>query len=270
MNETEIAWTDLTWNPWSGCKKVSPGCAHCYAETLAEQKRGTAAFPNGFDLTWRPHKLREPKSIKKPSLIFANSMSDFALESATDEMRDLVVDIIEATPQHQYQVLTKRPENLLRYSKRRRLPSNFWAGVTVEDFPRASRIDVLRQVDVEVRFVSAEPLLSSLAGVDLSGIHWVIAGGESGLHLQDPKVAARRALVEKVDGKWVPRADGVQWCREIRDMCSAGGVAFFFKQWGGVRPKSGGSHLDGKEHHNFPRVPSGHVRRPNLLPLFSP
>jgi protein gp37 len=139
--------------------------------------RGTSAFPKGFDLTLRPHKLVEPYRLKKPSLIFVNSMSDLFWEAIPDDYRDRVLDVIEDTPQHQYQVLTKRPEKMLEYSHRRKLPPNFWAGVTIECNRHVGRADILRAVDAEIRFVSAEPLLDDLSALELSGIHWLISGG---------------------------------------------------------------------------------------------
>ena len=148
MNQTSIAWTDYSWNPTSGCVKVTEGCKFCYAETIAEKFRGGRAFPNGFDLTYRPHKLREPFTLK-PSRIFVNSMSDLFWESIDDTYRDQVLDVIEPPLQHQYQVLTKREGELLRYSRRRALPANFWAGVTVESTRTVARVEVLRQVPAE-------------------------------------------------------------------------------------------------------------------------
>lgn len=257
MNDTKIAWTERTWNPASGCVKITAGCKHCYAETIAENKRGTPAFPNGFDLTLRPHKLREPLAIKEPSLVFVNSMSDLFWEQIDDPYRDRVLDVIEQTPRHQYQVLTKRPENLLRYSRRRKLPGNFWAGVTIESQDTADRLDLLRQVDAEIRFVSCEPILTPIDFGDLSTIQWMITGGESGTHLAKPEVAAKRALVEKVQGRWIPRPERVDWIRSIRDQCLAAGTAFFHKQWGGVRADAGGRVLDGRTWDEFPRYPSG-------------
>ena len=191
--------------------------------------------------------------MKEPSLIFLNSMSDFAWEQIPDAYRDQIVDVIEATPQHEYQVLTKRPKELLRYSRRRKLPQNFWAGVSIENQDYAWRADILREIDVELRFLSLEPLLGPLS-LDYEGIHWAIVGGESGKHLADPKYADR-ALVEKVDGKWQPRADRIDWVRQIRDDCRAANVPFFFKQWGGVRPGSCGKTLDGRTWKEFPRLP---------------
>ena len=266
MNDTEIRWTTLTWNPCSGCEPVSPGCAHCYARQLAENKRGTSAFPNGFDLTMRPHKLSEPTKVKTPSLIFVNSMSDLFWERIPDSYRDRVLDVIESTLQHQCQVLTKRHENLLRYSRRRKLPANFWAGVTVEDQKRADeRIPALVQVDVPVRFISVEPALSL---VDIgrwthgknnafggNGIQWAIWGGESGCHLMDVKTRDARGMATRDErGKWAPRMDRADWPRALRDTCVRDGVALFFKQWGGVRPTSAGHDLDGRRWEQFPAV----------------
>jgi protein gp37 len=253
VNETKIRWTEKTWNPWSGCDRVSPGCRYCYAETLAEGKRGSPAFPRGFELTLRPHKLREPKALKKPALIFVNSMSDFFWDAVSDEERDKVLDVIEATP-HEYQVLTKRPANALRYSRRRKLPRNFWIGVTIENQATAVRLDVLKKIEAEIRFVSAEPLLSPLT-LDLSGIQWLISGGESGRHLSDPVIAEQRALAMRVGSRWVPREDRIDWVRALRDQCAFFGTAYLHKQWGGYRPDSAGHVLDGRTHDDYPRLP---------------
>ena len=252
MNETAIAWTDLTWNPASGCERITEGCKHCYAFTFAERKRGTAAFPNGFDLTIRPHKLTEPLKLKTPSRIFVNSMSDLFWEAIPDSYRDQVLDVIEQTPQHTYQVLTKRPEQMVAYAQRRRLPPNVWLGVTIEANRHVGRADLLRQVEVPIRFVSAEPLLDGLPDLDLTGIAWLITGGESGTHLHDHATRARRALVKRCGTRWQPRADRVAWVASLRDRCQAGGVAFFHKQWGGLTPKSTGCLLEGREWKEFP------------------
>jgi protein gp37 len=283
MNNTEIRWTTLTWNPASGCTPISPGCKFCYARQLAENKRGTPAFPNGFDLQLRPHKLYEPLKVKDPSLIFVNSMSDLFLDRIDDDYRDKVVDVIASTPQHQYQVLTKRHDNLLRYSKRRKLPANFWAGVTVEDQKRADlRIPDLVQVDVPVRFVSVEPALglvnirpwvngkNNRFGGD--GIQWAIWGGESGNHLMQQKWRDLRGCASRDErGKWSPRADRMGWPRALRDACVESGVPLFFKQWGGARPTSAGHDLDGRRWEQFPAVPSKAVTTHRLhqasLPL---
>jgi protein gp37 len=271
MQETSIRWTTQSWNPVSGCEAVSPGCAHCYARALAEKKRGTPAFPNGFDLTLRPHKLREPLRLKTPSLIFVNSMSDLFWDQVDDVYRDKIVDVIEQTPQHLYQVLTKRHENLLRYSRRRKLPPNFWAGVTVEDQKRAdARIETLSQVDVPIRFLSVEPALSLVdirrwvEGKDNTfggnGIQWAIWGGESGLHLTDPKTRLLRSCAIRDENGWASNPDKAAWPRALRDACVANGVPFFFKQWGGIRPTSAGHDLDGKRWEQYPTIPGTHYQ----------
>lgn len=252
MNETKIEWTDVTWNPASGCEVVSEGCKYCYAKTLSDNKRGTAAFPNGFDLTLRPHKLKEPLKLKEPARIFVNSMSDLFWEKITDEYRDKVIDVMESTPWHQYQVLTKRPDNMVRYSRRRPLPANMWAGTTIESARVAWRADVLRQVKAEIRFISAEPLLDDLAGLSLTGIHWLISGGESGTHLANPIINERRGLALPGKQGWKPREDRIPWVRRLRDLCVASGTSFLHKQWGGLRPKSAGREIDGEIWDQYP------------------
>lgn len=257
MNETEISWTELTWNPMSGCTKVSPECAHCYAETLAENKRGTRAFPNGFDLTMRPHKLAEPARIKKPSLIFCNSMSDPGLEELPDDYRGRIFDAIDMTPRHRYQVLTKRPDVLLAWFKRtgRKMSPSVWMGVTIGHRKSTWRLDALRgfrDVGARVLFVSAEPLLTELP-MKLDGIDWIITGGESGNHASDPKILADRFLVARDErSKWAPRPDRMHFIRDLRDEADRCGTAHWFKQWGGPRPTSGGRMLDGRTHDGMP------------------
>jgi protein gp37 len=260
MNVTGISWTEQTWNPVSGCVKVSPGCKHCYAEGIAEKHRGSAAFPNGFDLTLRPHKLREPFKLKVPSMIFVNSMSDLFWDQIPEAYRDQVVDVIEATPQHEYQVLTKRAEALWRYSTRRPLPRNFWAGVSAEDQTSlAARGGILREVKAEIRFLSLEPALEDMdlhPILEGGKIQWVIWGGESGLHLMREDVREKRgAAIPLATGGWGPRPDRIAWARHARDACTAHGVPFFFKQWGGSRSHSAGNLLDGRVWEQFPRAP---------------
>lgn len=266
MNETAINWTELTWNPASGCAKVTAGCKYCYADELAENKRGTSAFPTGFDLTLRPHKLTEPMKAKRPSLIFTSSMTDVFYEQIDDDYRARIFETITKTPQHRYQVLTKRPHLAARWFAKHPCPPNVWIGTTVEDDRVLERLDHLRSIEARVRFVSAEPLIGSLARADLTGIHWLIGGGESGLHLTRPEVCAERGLVErtKVPGvPWAPRPDRVAWVTGLRDLCIANDVAFWFKQWGGPRPTSGGRIVDGRTWDEMPRVPdampSGYV-----------
>lgn len=264
LNKTAIAWTEATWNVWSGCRKISPGCTHCYAYTFAENKRGTLAFPDGFDLTYRPHKLADAMKLKTPSLIFVNSMSDFFLADAEfgldpgtmDDRRDAVLNVMEQTP-HQYQVLTKRPVEMLRYSRQRKLPSNFWAGVSVDMQHFASRVDLLRQVEAEIRFISAEPMLSQLK-LDLADIDWVIGGGESGNHLYNLEICRKRGLAEydRALHQWQPRLDRYHWAQELRDQCVTQNVCFFWKQWGGARPTSAGREIDGQAWSEFPQFPA--------------
>jgi len=226
--------------------------------TLAEQKRGTAAFPKGFDLTIREHKLKEPFKLKVPTLIFTNSMSDLFWDQVPNEYRHKIVDVIEATPQHEYQVLTKRPENLLKFSKERKLPANFWAGVTVEANLNRNRIRTLQEVEAEIKFISAEPLIRELDLTDhTDGISWVITGGESGNHLWDQTICDNRALVyyDRSEKKWKPRPERMDWIRNIRDVSIDKGVKFFHKQWGGNYPEAAGRTLDGKTWSEMPRYP---------------
>lgn len=277
MNNTEISWTQLTWNPMSGCEKIAPECKHCYAEDLAENKRGTKAFPQGFDLTLRPHKLAEPARLRAPSLIFCNSMSDPGLASLPDDYRARIFDAIDATPRHRYQVLTKRPAALLAWFKRtgRRLSPSVWMGTTIGHSSRVDQIAALRgfrDVGAKVLFVSAEPLLGDLvaAGLRLDGADWLITGGESGIHASSPTELATRFLVHRVPGErtgsqgWAPRPDRIPWVRALRDEADRVGCAHWFKQWGGPRPTSGGRVLDGRTHDGMPvhipgAMPEGYI-----------
>lgn len=272
MNDTGIAWCSVSWNPCSGCEEVSEGCKHCYARTIAETKGGKA-FPNGFGLTIRPHKLKEPYRLKNPSLVFVNSMSDLFWEAIPETYRDQIVDVIEDCPQHEFQVLTKRHENMLRYSRRRKLPPNFWAGVSLENQRNLARVDALAQVDAEVRFISVEPLLGPINfhPGQLEAMHWVITGGESGNHFAKPfnsspakmvdwlRVVNARGLVmlNEKTRRWEVREERADWVRSIRDQCIAAGTSFFHKQWGGPTSESGGRQLDGRTWDEFPRHPRG-------------
>jgi protein gp37 len=260
MQETGIIWTEAVWNPLSGCQKISAGCKYCYAETLAEKYRGTPAFRNGFDLTLRPHKLNEPLKLKKPTLIFMNSMSDLFWDQVPNEYRHKVIDVIEATPQHEYQVLTKRPELMAKFSKERKLPNNFWAGTSIEhDKTRAERLFWLNQVDASLHFISAEPIIGAIhfEANDLDNVDWVITGGESGNHLWQGHICEERGLVlyNRTAKKWEVREDRADWIREIRDFCIDRNVKFFHKQWGGNYPEAAGRLLDGRTWTEFPRLP---------------
>jgi protein gp37 len=217
---TGIEWTDKTWNPTTGCNKVSPGCTHCYAEALT--KRFSKNFPNGFDLTLHPERLQEPLRWRKPSRIFVNSMSDLFHEDVPPTFLQEVFSVIRQTPWHIYQILTKRHERLLELAPQLDWHENIWIGVSVENQNYVNRVDYLRQVPAAVRFLSCEPLLGSLQ-LDLTGIDWVIVGGESG---------HRHRTIE------------AEWVRDIRDQAKASDVAFFFKQWGGIHPKAAGRLLD--------------------------
>ena len=234
---SEIEWTDATWNPVTGCTKVGPGCDNCYAERFAERWRGVEGHPyeQGFDLRQWPTRLDQPARWPKPRMIFVNSMSDLFHKEVERSFIDQVFDAMEAADWHVYQVLTKRSSLMRRYIRERyrdaAVPEHIWLGVSVEDAEHAGRIKHLRQVRSPARFISFEPLLGPIGAVDLSGIAWAIVGGESG-----PKA----------------RPMAPSWATELRDRCRQFGVAFFFKQWGGPRPKSGGRLLDGREWNGFP------------------
>ncbi|MBX3677431.1 MAG: phage Gp37/Gp68 family protein [Rhodocyclaceae bacterium] len=215
MAESKIEWTEQTWNPATGCTKVSPGCKHCYAETMAARLKamGASGYERGFRLALHPSRLTQPIQRKKPTIWFVNSMSDLFHERIPDKFLDQVFETIRSTPHHTYQILTKRAERLPQYFSERVCPRNVWLGVSVEDRRYGvPRIDHLRQVDARVRFLSIEPLLEDVGPMDLRGIHWVIVGGESG-------AKARPMLPE--------------WVDTVRRQCEQQHAAFFFKQWGG-------------------------------------
>ena len=230
---TPIEWTDATWNPVTGCTKVSPGCAHCYAETFAERFRGVLGHPyeQGFDLKLWPGRLNLPLDWARPRRVFVNSMSDLFHEDVPDDYIRRVFDTMVSADWHQFQVLTKRPERMRQLAKLLPWPPNVWAGVSIENRRFVRRADDLRDVPAAVRFISAEPLLGSLATLDLAGIDWVIVGGESG-----PR---RRPMKQ-------------EWIEELYAACTTRGVSFFFKQWGGRHPKSGGRLFQGQEWSEMP------------------
>lgn len=233
-DKSTIEWTDSTWNPVTGCTEVSPGCDHCYARTFAERFRGVKGHPyeQGFDLKLWPERLGLPLRWKRPRRIFVNSMSDLFHKDVPDEYIERVFSVMCAADHHIFQVLTKRSERLARLAPRLPWPSNIWVGVSIETIRYKWRVDHLRQVPAEVRFLSAEPLLDSLVELDLTGIHWLIVGGESG-----PS----------------HRPCNPEWVRELRNLSQEYEVAFFFKQWGGRIPKSGGRELDGRTWDEYPR-----------------
>ena len=241
---SEIEWTDATWNPVTGCTKVGPGCDNCYAERFAERWRGIEGHPyeQGFDLRQWPMRLNQPSLWKKPRMIFVNSMSDLFHKQVERPFIDKVFEAMEEADWHVYQVLTKRSSLMRRYVcnryREKSVPDHIWLGVSVENAEHKSRIEHLRQINSRARFVSFEPLLGPIGSVDLTGIAWAIVGGESG-----PKA----------------RPMALSWATDLRDKCNASSVAFFFKQWGGPRPKSGGRLLEGEEWNGFPWhiVPQG-------------
>lgn len=242
-NQTQIEWTEQTWNPTTGCSKISPGCKNCYAEALTPrlQAMGAPGYDNGFALSLMPERLEQPLRRRKPTVYFVNSMSDLFHEEIPDAYLDRVFDTIRQTPQHTYQILTKRADRMKAYFQNRTAPANTWLGVSVEDREYGlPRIKALREVDVAIRFLSIEPLLEDLGELDLHGIHWVIVGGESG-----PKARPMRP----------------EWVEHIQLQCAEQGNAFFFKQWGGwgadgkKRPKKENGRLfKGRVWNEMPRT----------------
>ena len=243
-NRSGIEWTQATWNPTTGCDRISPGCDHCYALTLAKRLKamGSAKYCNdgdprtsgpGFALTIHPGQLETPYRWRAPRMVFVDSMSDLFHPEVPVAFIHQVFTVMADTPRHTYQILTKRSKRLASLADQLDWPPNVWMGVSVESERYAFRIDHLRSVPAAVRFVSAEPLLGPLPDLDLSSIHWLIAGGESG-HNARP-----------MDEEWV---------LDLRDQCAAANAAFFFKQWGGRTPKAGGRLLEGALHDARPDV----------------
>ena len=242
---SHIEWTDATWNPVRGCVKISPGCKHCYAETFAERFRGVKGHPyeQGFDLRLVPEKLFDPFSWRSPKLVFVNSMSDLFQDGVPDGYVEMVARVMAKAEWHTYQVLTKRAERLQELLSGKlsfaAAQENVWWGVSVEDRKYGLlRIDHLRAAPAKVRFLSIEPLLEDLGEFDLSGISWVIVGGESG-----PGARPMRT----------------EWVTSIRDQCQAARVPFFFKQWGGVRKVKNGRKLEGRTYNEYPQRPTARV-----------
>lgn len=236
-DQTTIEWTDATWNPVTGCTKISAGCDNCYAERFSERFRGTRGHPfaTGFDLTLRPERLEQPLRWRSPRMIFVNSMSDLFHKDIPKAYIAAVFDTMERADWHVYQVLSKRSTLLQKFVNDRyktsKAPAHMWFGISVENEQATSRIRHLQKTNASVRFLSIEPLLAPVGSLDLDGIDWVIVGGESG-----PRARPMRR----------------EWVIDIRNQCVAANVAFFFKQWGGRSPKSGGRLLEGKEWNQFP------------------
>ena len=233
-DQTGIEWTDATWNPVTGCTKVSPGCKNCYAERLAVRLRamGNPRYQNGFVVTLQPDQLTLPFRWRQPRRIFVNSMSDLFHEAVPDDFIHQVFEVMKRADWHIFQVLTKRSGRLAALAPSLSWPPNIWQGVSVENARYVRRVRDLQTVSAAVRFLSVEPLLGPIPNLPLEGIDWVIVGGESG-------------------GRRRPMA--AEWAREIRDQCRAAGVSFFFKQWGGRTPKSGGRTLDGRTWDEMPK-----------------
>ena len=213
--QTSIEWTEQTWNPITGCTKISPGCKHCYAETMARRltAMGVRGYENGFELTLVPERLKEPLKRQKPTVYFVNSMSDLFHEDVPDAYILKVLGIIRETPRHTYQILTKRAKRMSEFFSKYQAPKNAWLGVSVEDTKYGvPRIDALRTISAHVLFLSVEPLLEDLGKINLRGIHWVIVGGESGPNARPMKQ---------------------EWVVKVQRQCERQNVAFFFKQWGG-------------------------------------
>jgi len=232
-NQSNIEWTEATWNPVTGCTKVSAGCKNCYAERLAFrlQAMGNPRYPNGFKVTLHQDLVELPKRWREPRLIFVNSMSDLFHEQVPLEFIQRVFSTMRKCSQHTFQILTKRSARLRKLARDLDWPENVWMGVSVEDARVLSRIDDLRTVPAAIRFLSCEPLISSLAGIDFTDIHCVIVGGESG---------------------WVARPVKIEWIREIFKACRKRNVPFFFKQWGGVRKHVSGRRLNRKTYDEMP------------------
>lgn len=242
-DKSGIEWTEATWNPVTGCDRISPGCDHCYALTLSKRLKamGSEKYQNdgdprtsgpGFGVTTHPKALDQPLRWTSPRVVFVNSMSDLFHAKVPLSFIQEVFRVIADTPQHTYQVLTKRAMRARRLSDKLDWPDNLWLGVSVETKDYFNRIDELRRIPAAVRFLSCEPLLGPLDGINLDGMGWVIAGGESGLNYRPMEL---------------------DWARSIRDACVAADVPFFFKQWGGRTPKSLGRLLDGEVWDQYPR-----------------
>jgi len=236
-DSTAIEWTDATWNPVTGCTKISAGCDNCYAARFSERFRNVPGHPfeTGFDLTLRPARLKQPFDWKRPRMIFVNSMSDLFHKEIPKAHIAAVFETMEKANWHTYQVLTKRSSLMQKFVndryRDRPVPPHIWLGVSVENQPATSRITHLQKTNASIRFLSVEPLIAPIGEISLSGIHWVIVGGESG-----------------------PRARPMkpEWAIEVRNQCVKARVPFFFKQWGGRSPKAGGRKLEGKVWSQFP------------------
>ena len=235
MSTSKIEWTESTWNPLTGCTKISPGCKHCYAERMSHRLKamGQEKYQNGFQLTLHEDVLEDPLSWKKPQMIFVNSMSDLFHKDVPIEFILKAFDIMRRAHWHTFQVLTKRAERLLELDHQIKWPKNVWMGVSVENQDYKGRIDCLRDTHARVKFLSLEPLLGPLHALNLTNMDWVIVGGESG-----PKARSLK----------------LEWVTNIRDQCLQANVPFFFKQWGGIQKKKNGRTLEGQTWNQLPVI----------------
>lgn len=233
MARSQIEWTEMTWNPVTGCTKISPGCKYCYAEVMAKrlQAMGVAKYRNGFRVTLHPEALSLPYRWKQPRIIFVNSMSDLFHEEIPVSFFQRIFQVMNDCSQHVFQVLTKRAERILELERFINWSSNIWMGVSVESERYLFRVDYLRRSGAKMKFLSLEPLLGPLSNLELTGIDWVIVGGESG-----PKARPMRK----------------EWVLEIKELCEKDGIPFFFKQWGGRNKRKAGRELDGRIYDNIP------------------
>lgn len=234
-SKSSIEWTEYTWNPVTGCTKVSPGCLNCYAERMAKrlQAMGQPNYREGFKVTVHENVLKAPFGWRRPSMVFVNSMSDLFHKEVPVFFIQKSFEVMRSLPQHQFQILTKRAERLAELGRLLPWPENVWMGVSVENRDYIQRIDILRQTEAFVKFLSIEPLLGPIPGLNLTGIDWVIVGGESGPRARPMKV---------------------EWVTDIRDQCLDAGVAFFFKQWGGTNKKRTGRTLEGRIWDEMPKA----------------
>ena len=255
MKTTKIEWTDKTWNPVTGCTKISAGCANCYAEIMARRlcAMGQTKYQNGFCLTMHADVLDDPLQWKSPHAVFVCSMSDLFHEEVSNDFLDRVMWILEQTPHHNYQILTKRAGRMAEYFSERPVPHNAWLGVSVENALEKKRIDYLRTIDAGIRFLSCEPLLGDLGEIDLLDIDWVIVGGESGIKGRPMKK---------------------EWVLSIKEQSEKQGSAFFFKQWGtwgsdGIKrnKKSNGKLIDGKTYQTMPHTPQFYCSNTSAAPF---
>lgn len=237
MAQSSIEWTEMTWNPTTGCDKVSAGCKFCYAEVMAKRLKamGVEKYSNGFELSLHEDELKTPYTWKKSKMVFVNSMSDLFHKDVPIEFIQKVFRVMKENPQHVFQILTKRADVLLYYDKEGLLEwsHNIWMGVSVENKTFMKRIDLLRQTNARTKFLSCEPLIGSLPNMNLKGIDWVIVGGESGR---------------------TPRPMKKEWVVDIKEQCQNSDVAFFFKQWGGTNKKKTGNLLDGEKYLEMPEL----------------